>query len=182
MLSEFTQRKMTLIFYLLDRDKNNYIEKEDFDQIFDKMTSLLGISDEDNRYLTMKSIFEERWDLLIGDSDADMDSKVSLDEWMSYCESVLASNEEYNQHIKALSSLIFESVQDNGKITKEGLRIFYEAYGMDPEIAEFVFPNFDLDMSGAIEIDEMRFLFDQFHRSEDPQDPGNLFFGELRSA
>jgi len=181
MLSDFMQKKMLLMFNLLDHDSNGHLELEDFNQAFNKMSELLKLDPASQAHKDLKISFDKRWNLIKRNSDSNEDGKVTKEEWLNYCENILSNEELYLKHISSIAIMIFEIIgkEQKGKLTQEGLSKFYEAYGIDPEIADFVFPNFDLDLDGYIDINELKFLFDQFHRSEEPLDPGNQFFGDL---
>lgn len=181
MLSDFMQKKMLMMFDLLDYNKTGYLDKNDFDEAFEKLIQIAEIDRTDSRYSEIRNSFNKRWALIEKYSDENKDGQVSKEEWLKYCDTLLNDNTLYMKHITGIAMMIFEVLgsDQKGQLTQEGLAKFYEAYGIDPGIAEFVFPNFDLDLDGFIDIQELKFFFDQFHTSEEPHDAGNQFFGDI---
>lgn len=66
---------------------------------------------------------------------------------------------------------------DNGFITIDEYKIVVSSYNVTEEVATKTFPKLDSNGDGRISKEEFVELIKQFHMSDDPDAPGNLFFG-----
>ncbi|NER04336.1 MAG: hypothetical protein F6K17_17830 [Okeania sp. SIO3C4] len=63
----------------------------------------------------------------------------------------------------------------------EEYKTFYWSWQIPPDLAIEIFPKLDLDGDGSITKKEFLKLVREFHRSDDPNASGNLFFCLLRT-
>jgi Ca2+-binding EF-hand superfamily protein len=180
-MTEFQIIKMTNLFNLLDADKNGKIQKDDFDLILSRISILLDLDVESSEFQKLRERYDQRWNKISEYADTNKDGLVTFKEWIDYCKVVLSSEEEYNNHITHIVNFVFDLLDEdgNGGISINELKMFYDAYGLDPKIANQTFPILDLNSDGKITIDELNILCGQFHKSNDKKDPGNHFFGYL---
>ncbi|MEM8861265.1 MAG: EF-hand domain-containing protein, partial [Chloroflexota bacterium] len=72
----------------------------------------------------------------------------------------------------------FDSNND-GVLSAAEFEDFYVAMGLDVAFAQQIYGRLDLDANSSISLDELWTLVDQFLRSDDPDAPGNQFFGPV---
>lgn len=92
---------------------------------------------------------------------------------------MLSTEDGYEKHVAHVVNFIFDLFDSDGGggIPKEGLKMFYQAYGLNPDIAEETFSKLDLNGDGQITSDEITILCGQYHKSNDINEPGNHFLG-----
>ncbi len=59
----------------------------------------------------------------------------------------------------------------------EEYKTIFQIWRLPEDLAVEIFPKLDLNGDGGITKDELVELVQQFHGSDDPDAPGNLFFG-----
>ena len=112
--------------------------------------------------------------------DANADGQITLDEWLTSLEKLTAEGVEAAKGINS----IFQNVaglmcMSHGGVAKPSdyanfLKAYEALEGVD---ADFIFSRLDVNKSGEITKDEIRSLAADFLFSNDPEAPGNWFFG-----
>ncbi|NEO40951.1 MAG: MFS transporter [Moorea sp. SIOASIH] len=164
------QRKLIYLFNILDFDKNGVIELADFEQAVENIAQVRGwkpgSKDYEFLYFSWISFGEWLQDLV----DLNGNGQIELSEWLECLDKRL----DYD-FSEAFIKLI--DGNEDGKIVREELRLFYQAYQIDTTHIEEAFETLDLNRDNSISKEEFKQIFDQFLYSEDVQAPGNWFLG-----
>ena len=178
MLTELQVRKWTRLFQVYDANGNGTVEQDDFEQIFQNVAKERSLTPGTSEYEQLYAKFMEDWEHLRKDADKNNDGKVDLGEWLEHGDRRINSPDMYqiNQNI---ANYVFDllDLNGNGIISLEEYKIIYRSWRIPEEIAEDIFPKLDLNGDGGISKDEFVELLRQFHASDDPDAPGNFFFG-----
>lgn len=181
MLTAFQQKKLTRLFYVYDLNKDRVIDIHDYKVFLDNITRLQGILTDSPLYQGFQEHYLQRWKDLQSVSDTNQDNMITLGEWLFYHEAVIGFTEIYHRIVsKSVQELfdIFDLDKDE-RISYDEFAIFYRAYGLDEDIASNIFCRLDVDPTDRISKESFLNLFDQFYRSDNPQDLGNSLFGDL---
>jgi hypothetical protein len=103
-----------------------------------------------------------------------------MDHWLTFLTHVANSPELY-QRIRPISHSIFGMLDQNGdgQVSINEYRKLCAVMQLGEGYADEIFAKLDLDANGTISMDELMQLSDQFFVGDDPDAPGNLFFGRI---
>lgn len=179
MLSDLQKRKFTRIFQIRDSDGNGTLEREDIKAINLRIKSLLNLSDDEYFPLRQRSMIS--WEHLQQTSDKDKDGKISLSEWLSFCDDVVNNRDNYELFLLPTVEFfmgLFDRDKD-GKYSFAELQLFLEAHRISNErsLHQWIWNKLDLNGDGSLSKEEILTLLEQFCFSNDPNAPGNFVFG-----
>ncbi len=182
MLGELQKQKLTKVFRIWDTDGNGFLELEDWTRVERKRAELAGISPGTPEYENVRRLYTLVWETLRESADTNRDERVSLDEFLTFCDKQWGHVQEVSfealpDQVRAVLGAIVNSVdRDNdGKITSEDHRIFLSGWvGRDVSSeAKASFAARDLDRDGYISIEEAKQHVAEFMLSNDPAATGN---------
>ncbi|MGB8690656.1 MAG: EF-hand domain-containing protein [Microcoleus sp.] len=179
MLTELQKKKLTYYFHTFDADRNGSLEKSDFDKIVNRVAETYNLAKDSETCKYISSTYDRRWEALAKEADTDADNKVSLDEWLSYQDKLVNDTKSDFLWLKIAS--MFYDIQDvdkDGSISLEEYQVMYKILGIgDASLAAEIFAKLDFDGDGKIMKNDYLNLIADFYLSDNPQAPGNLFFG-----
>ncbi len=179
MLTELQKKKLTYYFHTFDADKNGTLEKSDFDKIVSGVAEAYNITQDSETYSYISSTYGKRWEALAKEADTNGDNKVSLDEWLSYQDKLV--NDPKSDFLWLKIASMFFDIQDvdkDGSVSLEEYKVMYKIHGIgDDSLAAAIFTKLDFDGDGKIMKNDYLNLVADFYLSDNPQAPGNLFFG-----
>jgi|SRR6476469_429282 len=179
MLTELQKKKLTYYFHAFDVDKNGFLEKSDFDKIINGFAEAYNIAQDSETYQYISSTYGKRWEALAKQADTNADKKVSLDEWLSYQDKLV--NDPNSDFLWLKITSMFHDIQDvdkDGSLSLEEYKVMYKIHGFgDDSLAAEIFAKLDFDGDGQIRKNDVMNLVADFYLSNNPQAPGNLFFG-----
>lgn len=178
MLTELQTRKWTRLFHVYDADGNGVVEKTDFETIFQNVAVARNLTPGSPEYQKLHAKFMEDWEYLQKDVDKNNNGQIDIQEWLEHGEHRINSPEMY-QTVIDLANQMFEllDLDGNGVISLAEYKTVLQSWRVSEDVAAENFPKLDLNGDGAINKDEFVELVRQFHTSDDPDSPGNFFFG-----
>ena len=162
------QQKLMHLFEVLDRDNNGAIELKDFQLVGESVAKIRGWSPDTVEYEVLQASLTGFGEMLQQLADRDGNQKIDRAEWLHCLE------KEIDYDFANLFLQIIDTDQD-GKVTIEELKTFYQTYGINIEELEEAFHTLDLNQDGHICQDEFQKIFAQFLYSDDIQ----LDFGQI---
>ncbi len=183
-LSPFQKKKLTRKFQILDVDGNGLIEWNDFARILEQVVQQRQLTPDSRRARELDQTNRRLWSTLAQNCDVDGDGSISLEEWLGFHQAALEYELEMLESlpgqesaIDATASFIFELLDYRGvgRVSEQDYQVFCEAYGIEPS----GFAKLDRNGDGFLSRDEVVTLVVEFFCSNDPQSPGNWFFGDL---
>ena len=180
MLTELQTRKWTRLFQVYDANGNGVVDKGDFEAIFQNVANSSNLTPGSEEYEKLQAKFIEDWDHLQKDVDKNNNRKVELGEWLEHGDHRINSPDMY-QTVIDLANQIFSILDLNGdgSIGLDEYKILFANWRIPQDLASEIFPKLDLNGDGTISKDEFVELLKQFHQSDDPNAPGNFFFGPI---
>ncbi len=177
MLTTLQKRKWTRLFQVYDADRNGIVDKDDFEEIFHNLARARNLNQEMPQYTDLYAKFIEDWECLQKDVDQNNNGKIELAEWLQHSDRRINSPNIY-QIVIDLANQVFEllDLDGDGVIGVEEYKTFYWSWRIPENLAVEIFPNLDLNGDGSITKNEFLRLLREFHHSDDPDAPGNLFF------
>ncbi len=178
MLTELQTRKWTRLFDVYDTDASGIVERRDFEMIFQSLAQIRNLEENSPEYNQLHTKFIEDWEHLRKDADKNNDGKVQLEEWLEHGDRRINDPSMYQTNLD-LANQVFDlfDLDGNGVITVKEYKTVLSSWRVPEEVAEETFPKLDFNGDSLISKDEFVELLRQFHTSDDPEAPGNLFFG-----
>ena len=178
MLGELQKLKLTKLFQLRDSNQNGSIGKDDFDQDFETIIRDNHLQPGSPEYETLRSNFEDQWNNLREQMDTNGDGLVSLNEWLDYHDLVLSDN-RYDEVFQKQHEGVFDSddADGDGKLDVNLFLNKRKTPDMDDQDITKLQLLVDPDGDGYMEKSHLLQLVREFYLSNDPEAPGNWFFG-----
>ncbi len=181
MLTEFQKKKLNKVFQNHDFDSNGVLEKTDFEGLITNLCQFRNYHKESSEYKKLESNFMNLWSELQKVADANSDNQVTLDEWFTCFDSVLATKDSYNQVIDPIIDLLFDiaDVDGDGQINQEEYKLLYKNWNLSESEASESFSKIDGNGDGILDKQEYKQLFYEFFCNDDPNALGNWVVGAL---
>ena len=181
MLTELQQQKLTRYFRVYDIDDDGRIGPADFERVIENVRLLHGLNAESPAHQRLREGYASRWDHMRTVADKDADGGVDVEEWLTYWDSVLADDAQFDAEVAVLESRFFEifDIDEDGFIGPDEFCNFFSCYGMSAAMARQIFMDLDADGDGAVSHQELMEMAREFYRGDNPNAPGNLLFGPL---
>jgi Ca2+-binding EF-hand superfamily protein len=180
-LSPVRMRKLTRFFNVLDSNVNGYIEAVDFTRFVSVLAQLRGWQNSQPDKEKLQTATEKVWELLCKSADKNRDARVTLQEWLSWNESLPNGGSTNGAHpYLDLTTMLFGllDTDNDGAITSREYGEFMRAYGVAREIdTNAVFATLDGNRDGKVTKQEAMQRFNEFWTSEERDAPGNRIFG-----
>jgi Ca2+-binding EF-hand superfamily protein len=176
MLHDLQKQKLIRFFRVMDRDGDGVLDPADFDRVAESLAAAHGWEAGSPEYERSKLMQRASWQRLEPNTSAE---SVDLRRFLAYTSALLYNPGEYDQAVRAIAASTFDALDADGddRITIEEQRQFYRAYGIDPALADRVFPTLDTNGDGYLSRAELEDVMSEFFFSADPRAPANLFFG-----
>ncbi len=185
-LSDFQRRKLLHKFELLDIDQNGLIEYRDFQHVIEVLAEERGWTPQDPEFHRLMASNQGLWMAIQSFCDVNEDGSVTPDEWLEYHAQALHRAKEFNHLIPgfettlgAFTAFIRELLDSDGDglITQEDYLTLGRAHNIEDEQSLATFQMIDQNGDGTLTLDEVATLVRQFYLSDNPEEPGNEFFG-----
>ncbi|MSP13429.1 MAG: hypothetical protein EXR62_10805 [Chloroflexi bacterium] len=179
MLSEIRKRKIKRLIDSYDFDGNGYVEKGDFEQLFQRLATNLGLAPGSQEYHKMHGITMAGWDGVKEMADFNHDDKVTYEEYFQAVDAVTANRDIFARLALGItdSSFSMQDTNGDGQISGEESIAYTSSYNMTKADAATAFAHLDRNGDGFITRDEMLENVTDFFLSEDQNSPGNWLMG-----
>ena len=180
MLSAFRRAKLAHQFRIYDTNADGVLERTDLLRVADALAAARGDEPGSAAYQTLSAHYEELWAPLQRRAGGALHAKVTLEAYLAWHAEVLADVATYEEALGAMAGLLFDVFDEDGDgvVYLAEYERFARATGIPGTPASW-FPRLDLDGDGRLTRNEVRALSEQFYFSDDPQAPGNWFYGAM---
>jgi juvenile hormone diol kinase len=179
MLTEFQKRKLSLRFYMIDASKDGIVELSDFELQAKNVAELRGVKLDSPEYQQILSAYTAAWESHWKPADTNSDNKVTVDEYLKWSDTIITAPTEGEELDLSRPQAFFDSIDADGSgdLDLKEYTIFLKAVGRSEEDAKIAFSKIDTNGDGKISRYEFAFAMNEYHASNDPEAPGNWFFG-----
>ncbi|MEP1095237.1 MAG: EF-hand domain-containing protein [Cyclobacteriaceae bacterium] len=182
MLSELQQNKLAYFFSLLDLNRNDLLQHNDFSDMAEQVRVKLDLEEgsAEHKYVAEKSI--RLFHQLLSDISPKEHQSIRKDEWLSFFESEFSDpvNEDVLETYQELIYLyVFDFFDHNrdGFITKDEYKWFFEIFKLDEGYLDKSFSKLDSNGDSKVSRYEMLAAIEDFLISSDSDSAGNWAFG-----
>jgi Ca2+-binding EF-hand superfamily protein len=186
MLGKLQEHKITHYFNVYDKDRDGFITKEEFLRLAYLLAEYRGRDMSDPRSQRTLTDLENWWHGLSAVADTSRDDRLSLEEWLAFWTAIsdAVGDEAMNGGSTALGMIkdsvkVFVSAVDTDGDQRVTLTEFQQwANGMRlPGDTAAIFARLDTNSDGYLSLDEATQMMKEFFLTNDPEAPGNHFFG-----
>jgi Ca2+-binding EF-hand superfamily protein len=181
MLTPLQELKQTRYFRLIDIDKNGFIEQKDWKQIADNLAAMRGIQKGTEIYDALHATLQAVWTELRLYADKNNDHRISLEEWLTFEDEKIINCDDvwYDKFVNGVVLGLFAVLDANldGVIGLDEYVHLMVSFRVQPIDAVDAFNKLDTNQDGVITRDELLSAVREFHKSNDPDAPGNWLFG-----
>lgn len=187
-LTPFLEQKLEHKFYLLDVDGNGVLEAADFERVIESLAEHREWGQDDPRYLRLATTNREFWRALFDFCDMNEDGQVTMEEWFDFHANAVYYERRIGHEMPgvertlgSMASFFYELLDGDGDgvVTMDNYVDFCIAHGLVEGDAQASFALMDRNGDGLLSREEVLMLVREFYSSEDPEAPGNWFFGAL---
>lgn len=197
-LGVLQRQKQAHFFHIVDQDGDGQISWQDFERYITQAAALTGQLIDDRCCQRARSDLRTWWEGLytvrvllakaLGADAPQAPRQVNLEVWLSYwglvqmmiAEEAMAGGRESLQRLDEsvhIHCQLFDLDQDQ-RLSHQDYTAWVTAWGMGMD-TEDNFRRLDLDGDGYLQQREIVEYLRQFHFSNDPEAPGNFFYGYL---
>lgn len=181
-LTPLQERKANRMFEIFDANKDGMVERKDFVLILDKLAEVVPFSKQSETYRGLNYLYQNRWNKMRFFADQDKNEQINLSEWIAYCNSLLEKN-TYEEDILPITCYVIRLFADQNqkiedvKIDATVFEKFFEAYGIEKELALKTFTKLDVHQKGFLTEEQITQYWREFYESNEENALGNWFFG-----
>lgn len=186
MLSDFQRKKLTHFFQLLDLDKNDILQLEDFSDIAERLCIEFSYDQgsKEQKFLVDRCV--NFFHKLLGDIKHEGYQVISLEEWLKYMAVEFIENrntDALDEFSEFMIGFLFDMFDENndGYISAEEYADLFVVYGIDIKYSAKAFINIDINKDDRLARNELLFAFETFLTSDDATMKGNWLFGDWQS-
>jgi len=182
MLSEFQQSKIEKLFWFWDADANGFLERADFSLVGEKLSEERSWRKGLEAYNFLMQRLMEYYDEAEKFADVNKDNKISLSEWLTFCDTFIHDKEMYQTTVTNFAQAVFDAcdIDDNGVLERGEFELLFRVYGKTNKHADLAYDLITVQNSIPLTKERLLALLDDFFLSEDQMKLGNYFFGPLK--
>lgn len=179
MINELRRRKLARHFYVLDYDRNGYIERQDFEEVARNLTEIRGWEKGSPGYEAIYAAVLGMWERIKQVGGLNDDQRASLEDWLKVEATALSRPEDHEAVVTAVAGAFFDLVDadGDGAIGPTEYANFFRAHRLDPQEGREAFARLDTNGDGSISRAEMLEAVREYYLGDAPDAAGNYLFG-----
>lgn len=184
MLTEVRRKKLSYLFSILDANKNELLQPDDFSEVAEKMSDSLNYEANSKERLRLRLKSLRLYVQLLTDMEKD-DVSITREEWlMLFGSRTIISPKVAKKYIFRTAAYIFNLFDQNEDrvISKNEYYDMFKIYNIDMTYSEMGFERLDQNKDGQISLREMVDGFKDFLMSSNPEASGNWIFGDWQTT
>jgi Ca2+-binding EF-hand superfamily protein len=180
-IDSFLAQKIRAGFDHLDADGDGFLDESDHVLMGRRAAAALGYDPGSPAERQMIESYCRIWKLVHQPHDLDGDGKVTKEDFLASTLSLSTPGAPGANALAGLANMLFDiaDVDGDGAIQLEEYFAFQQGHSprLTEDVARLAFAHLDLNSDGSISREELASAIEEYWTSEDPQAPGNWFFG-----
>ena len=179
MLTALQTRKLTRAFSLFDVDQNGFMEQADCELVVSATSQAMGYTPGSPEYTAYYTEYMAGWADLLQLGDSDNDQRLTLAEFCTAYDKMMAQPERFQAVILGVVKTIITLWDSNkdGKVSQPEYHAYLVAFHATEAEAAEAFRRLDRNGDGYLTTDELIQNAEEFFYSDDPQAAGNWLVG-----
>lgn len=179
MLTPLQTRKLSRAFSLFDVDQNGFMEGADCEIVVSATTQAMGYALGSPEYTTYYTEYMAGWENLLQLGDSDNDQRLTLAEYCTAYDKMMAQPAQFNAVILSIVKTIITLWDSNkdGKVSAAEYAAYLVAFHATATEADDAFCRLDRNGDGYLTTDELIRNAEEFFLSDDPEAAGNWLVG-----
>lgn len=183
MISPVRKQKIEHFFNVLDTNRNQILQPDDFKSVAVNICTLAGIDKFDKRFdntiVQSYRIFIQ----VLTDLEKHVELEISKDEWVLFFERNLLSDFDaappIEQYITRVVYYIFNlfDINQDAVISLDEFVNMFKVYSINAEFSEHAFKQLDLNGDGVLSREELVHAVKEYFLSDEENARGNWIFG-----
>ncbi len=181
MLSTFQNKKLEKLFKFWDANNSGTLEENYYMQVAKRLSKERGWEPNTEKYDFLHKKLYEDWLEAEKFADKNKDKKITLDEWLVFCETFMNNEEMYKITVTNVASAIVGAVDidENGILLEHEWQLLFRIYGKTDEEATVAYNKMSENNTVKIDNEKALALLHDFFYSNDQNATGNYMFGSL---
>ncbi|CAN5697912.1 hypothetical protein BH10CHL1_BH10CHL1_39410 [soil metagenome] len=181
MLSALRTRKFTSLFACFDFDKNEVLEKTDYEQFAKNLSQAYDLTPGSTEYAAMYAETMALWAFVQMVADQNGDNQVTKEEFITAYTALTNNEETFQQLLMSYAEYIIHmgDRDGNGKLDETEYATILWCYGITDVDARAAFRHLTANASNYLTNPEMEKIFAEFFCSDDPEAADNWMIGPL---
>lgn len=180
-LTGLQRAKLLHLFEVYDASGNGCLERDDYELVAHAVATERGYAIGSAEHEAITRTFLTQFARIAAIADFSRDGRIEPDEWLDFFEIVLGDERAFDSVVGATLDMIFEmfDLDDDAILDRGELARLRRALRLEAGDSDAIFDALDRDGDGTLCAAEIRAAIEQFFESDEPEAPGNGFFGPL---
>ena len=181
MLTDIQRAKQSRYFELVDVDNDGYVTASDWAEVGRNLASLRGFQQNSPGSDAIVAVMGTVWTNLSHYCSDPLRGRASLEDWFRFEDerAVNCDDAWYDLYVNTVVRGVFDLLDEDsdGWIGRNELIDLMMSFWVEPRDALLAFERMDTDADGRLGREEFVERVVEFHKSNDPDAPGNWLFG-----
>lgn len=179
-LSDLRRQKLVYLFRILDVNHSGHIDVEDIERFVALLAQARYYPKDSLAFAALHHAYMHIWEALSAQIDTNKDGAITTEEWLAFFEAASDDPSFKTEFVRPIERTMVTLLDTDGddRIRLSDYYALARACRLSHQEVDDVFTKIDGDGNGVLTEEEAGNAITQFFLSDDPNVPGNWFFGD----